>query len=64
MGRLCSERFSHALPYLFFCVLERIYADYLVLKGMTIKKRSDGRKKWEKGLDNSGTIEGIFIFCA
>jgi hypothetical protein len=22
------------------------------------KKRSEGRKKWEKGLDNSGNIEG------
>jgi hypothetical protein len=23
-----------------------------------LKKRSEGRKKWEKGLDNSGNIEG------
>jgi hypothetical protein len=27
------------------------------------KKRSEGRKKWEKRLDNSGNIEGIVIFC-
>jgi hypothetical protein len=24
-----------------------------------LKKRSEGRKKWVKGLDNSGNIEGI-----
>jgi hypothetical protein len=27
-----------------------------------LKKKSEGRKKWEKGLDNSGNIEGICIF--
>jgi hypothetical protein len=25
-----------------------------------LKKKSEGRKKWEKGLDNSGNIEGAF----
>jgi hypothetical protein len=25
----------------------------------TIKKRNEGRKKWEKGLDNNGNIERI-----
>jgi hypothetical protein len=27
-----------------------------------LKKKSEGRKKWEKGLDNSGNIEGMCIF--
>jgi hypothetical protein len=26
-----------------------------------LKKRSEGRKKWVKGLDNSGNIEGISV---
>jgi hypothetical protein len=26
-----------------------------------LKKRSEGRKKWVKGLDNSGNIEGHCI---
>jgi hypothetical protein len=28
-----------------------------------LKKRSEGRKKWEKGLDNSGNIEIPFSEC-
>src|SRR4030095_7779701 len=30
----------------------------------TIKKRNEGRKKWEKGLDNNGNIERISFFAA
>jgi hypothetical protein len=29
---------------------------------LLLKKRREGRKKWEKGLDKSGNIEGFFIF--
>jgi hypothetical protein len=29
-----------------------------VLYSTALKEKSEGRKKWEKGLDNSGNIEG------
>jgi hypothetical protein len=29
---------------------------------LLLKKRREGRKKWVKGLDNRGNIEGFFIF--
>jgi hypothetical protein len=30
---------------------------------LLLKKRREERKKWVKGLDNSGNIEGFFIFA-
>jgi hypothetical protein len=28
-----------------------------------LKEKKRGKKKWVKGLDNGGNIEGICIFC-
>jgi hypothetical protein len=43
-----------------------ITQDKIPLKNTVFKEKNSGTKKWAKGLDNSGNIEGIFTtdqFC-
>src|SRR5215831_12223412 len=59
--RCLYEWCSLPLPYLFSRARECTNIGYLVLNDITLQKRSERRKTWEKGLDNSGNIEGISI---